>query len=53
MAGLKSYSVQINGIDHVVRLDDKDAKRLGVTAEQEVKAGTAANKAGTADNKSK
>ena len=50
---LSEYNVTINGVKHVQRFDDKDAKRLGLKDSDRVKSGTAANKAGTAENKSK
>ena len=52
-SNLKTYEVEIAGIKHTLRLSDKDRDRLGVKDAQEVKAGAAANKAGTAENKSK
>lgn len=40
---MEQYAVLINGIRHVQQLDEKDAKRLGLTDKDKVKA--PANKA--------
>lgn len=52
---MKRYTVEINGIEHTMQLDEDDAKRLGakVKAEPQKKAAKApANKARSAKNKS-
>lgn len=45
---LKEYTVQINGLDHTMRLSEKDAKDRGAV---EVKRDRPQNKARTAENK--
>jgi len=51
MAGLKSYSVNVNGTTATLRLSDADAKARGLTAADVVGAKKATPKARTAATK--
>jgi hypothetical protein len=51
---VKTYKVEINGLEHTLRLSDEDAKARGLTAEEPKakKSSASSNKSRTAKNKS-